>query len=301
MIRQEAFIDAKKHLKGALHCHTTRSDGQGAPEDVIRLHKENGYDFMALTDHRIYNYKNFAPDVDITIIPGTEVDRSLTEGCHHFVSIGPERERGNGFAQDQTFEGGKLTDPADGQALLDMLHENNNLTIYCHPEWSGVTLREFGMLRGNFAMEIWNSSAVIENGLDSNAAYWDEWLDQGVRIFGVATDDGHPVDQHCRGWVRVNSENSVSAILDALKRGAFYASNGPEIHDFYVEDGVAHVKCSPVQNIAFRCLRQPYACVTGENITEGSARVSMKQKYIRAIVTDAEGRRAWTNPIFYQD
>ena len=55
MKRQAAFIDAKKHLKGALHCHTTRSDGQGDPADVIRLHKENDYDFMALTDHRYYN------------------------------------------------------------------------------------------------------------------------------------------------------------------------------------------------------------------------------------------------------
>ena len=34
-------------LKGGLHCHTTRSDGDGTPEEVIRLHKENNYDFIA--------------------------------------------------------------------------------------------------------------------------------------------------------------------------------------------------------------------------------------------------------------
>lgn len=34
--RQAAFINPGKMLKGALHCHTTRSDGAGTPEEVIR-------------------------------------------------------------------------------------------------------------------------------------------------------------------------------------------------------------------------------------------------------------------------
>ena len=42
MIRQAAFIDASKMLKGGLHCHTTRSDGSCTPEEVMHLHKENG-------------------------------------------------------------------------------------------------------------------------------------------------------------------------------------------------------------------------------------------------------------------
>ena len=53
MIRQNAFESVRKHLKGGLHCHTTRSDGKGKPEEVIRLHHEHGYDFMALTDHEV--------------------------------------------------------------------------------------------------------------------------------------------------------------------------------------------------------------------------------------------------------
>ena len=70
MIRQNAFSGTHRMLKGGLHCHTTRSDGRGSPEDVIRLHARNGYDFLALTDHRCYNYKNFAPETKITILPG---------------------------------------------------------------------------------------------------------------------------------------------------------------------------------------------------------------------------------------
>ena len=207
MTRQAAFENARRHLKGALHCHTTRSDGKGTPEEVIRLHAQNGYDFMALTDHRIYNYQNFA-DVPMTILGGMELDRNFPTArvhCHHIVCIGPEKAHGNGFNQDDRFDRFYGDDPAGTQEVLDWVHANNNLTIYCHPEWSGTPAREFEMLRGNFAMEIWNTGSVMEDDLDSNAPYWDELLAQGQRIFGVATDDGHAMNQHCKGWVMVNS------------------------------------------------------------------------------------------------
>ncbi len=308
MIRHSAFVDVQKHLKGGLHCHTTRSDGRGEPDDVIRLHHQNGYDFLALTDHRIYNYKNFAPDVPMTIIPGMEMDRNLPSRgsvhCHHIVTIGPEKEMGNGFDQAQRFVGGSVETGEEMQKVLDMLHENGNMTVYCHPEWSGVLLEEFENLEGNFAMEIWNSGCVIEDGLDANAMYWDDLLVKGRKIWGVATDDGHAMYQHCKGWVMVNSENNVAAILDALKEGKFYASCGPEIYDFYIEDGVAHVKCSEAVEIQFRHKNVPYRLTKaeeGQTITEGSTNVRKGSGYIRAVVTDAQGRRAWTNPIFFED
>ncbi len=311
MIRQSAFVNASKHLKGALHCHTTRSDGKMDPADVMRLHKENNYDFMAVTDHRRYNFVNFAPETGITVIPGMEMDRSLPGPgihCHHIVCIGPEKEMGNGFEQDQTFPTGRITTQEECQEMLDMIHANNNMTVYCHPEWSGVTAREFENLKGNFAMEIWNSGCVIEDGVDTNAAYWDELLAQGKRIWGVATDDGHQPYQHCKGWVMVNSENNVPAILEALKNGDFYSSCGPEIYDFYVDRDpetnklMAYVKCSPVKTIQFVHLRVPYKltkAAEGEFVTEGKIDL-WATEYVRAVVTDAEGRRAWTNPIFYR-
>ena len=306
MKRQSAFLPGSPVLKGALHSHTTRSDGKVEPADVVRMHKDNGYAFIAITDHRLYNYDNFGVE-DITIIPGMEMDtnfkkrdKSARVHCHHIVTIGPET--GNGFTQDQQFERVFIDTPEETQPVLDMLHENGNMTIYAHPQWSGTPAREFEMLRGNFAMEIWNSGCAIENRLDTNAAYWDELLAQSQRIFGVATDDGHQPHHHCNGWVMVRSENNVAAILDALKNGAFYASCGPEIYDFYVEDGMAHIKCSPVQEICFHHLRCPYpVTVKGEGeLTEASVKLGAGV-YIRASVLDKDGRRAWTNPIFLEE
>lgn len=302
MIRQQAFeLTGNAMLKGGLHCHTTRSDGQGSPEEVIRLYARNGYDFLALTDHRVYNYRNFAPETGLLIVPGMEMDRNLPERgvhCFHTVCIGPSQENGNGFLQDQRFESGTVRDQHEYQPVLDWIHQNGNMTIYCHPEWSNTPAVEFEQMRGNFAMEIWNSGCAINNDEDTDAACWDDLLLKGQRIFGVASDDGHPMSDHCHGWVRVNARRELGEILTALKNGAFYASCGPEIYDFYIEDGRAVVRCSAVAKIRFHYGYAPTHIVRGEGIESAEFKVPEHYAYLRASVVDAQGRKAWTNPIF---
>ena len=305
MKRQEAFVNQKKMLKGALHCHTTRSDGKGTPAEVIRLHKENNYDFIALTDHRIYNYKNYAEDVDITIIPGMEFDNTFVREngfrTWHQVYIGPDDET-NGYKQDEELPRGEATNQEEFQKYLDEAHEKNNLTIYCHPQWSSTPTRGFDKLKGNFAMEIWNSGCAIEDDMDiDNGSYLDELLGMGNRIFAVATDDGHQMYQHCKGWVMVNAENNVRDILEALKNGAFYSSCGPIIKDFYVDDqGVVHIEASECEKIIFQCDKHPSKKFTAKEAPLTSAEIDLEDdfEYVRATVIDKDGNRAWTNPIF---
>ena len=313
MKQQQAFSGTEKMLKGGLHCHTTRSDGRGTSEDVIRIHYEHGYDFLAITDHRNYNYKNFAPEVPLTIIPGMEYDNTFERGkgfrCFHTVCIGPAKEDGNGYEQDQRLESGKATNQEEYQPYLDEIHANNNLTIYCHPEWSSTPARYFEKLQGDFAMEIWNSGCVIEDDMDTDAAYWDELLGQGKKIYGVASDDGHAMNQHCNGWVMVRAENNVNSILSALKEGKFYASCGPEIYNFYVEGNKAVVECSDAVKVRFQSDMHPTRIVRaadGETITRAeytvkSEKLSDEYNYIRATVIDKDGKYAWTNPIFLDE
>ncbi len=53
-------------LKGNLHTHTFWSDGDEFPESVVQWYKENGYDFLALTDHNVIlegeRWRNFPHD-----------------------------------------------------------------------------------------------------------------------------------------------------------------------------------------------------------------------------------------------
>ena len=312
MIRQAAFIDKNKMLKGALHSHTTRSDGCDLPEDVVRLYKERGFDFLAITDHRRYNYLNFAPDVDITIIPGMEFDNGRNMPCEHgfrtfhTVCIGPSAEDGNGFVHDETFDSANAPDQEAYQIYLDDIHAQNNLTIYCHPQWSSTPPRYFDKQQGNFAMEIWNSGCALEYDMDKDAMYWDDLLGRGIRLFGVATDDAHHHTQIGKGWVMVNAENNVNSILNALKNGAFYSSTGPEIYDFYVENGKAVIECSPVKKVRLHADCHPNMVEVapfGKTFTRMEIDIANCRfpydDYVRISVVDEDGHCAWTNPIFF--
>lgn len=309
MITQQAFVGGTKMLKGGLHCHTTRSDGRGTPEEVIRYHYDHGYDFLALTDHRIYNYINYAPEVPITIIPGMEFDNTFDREqgfrTFHTVCLGPVKEDGNPYEQDQKLDSGKAKNQGEYQAYLDEIHGNRNITFYCHPEWSGTPVRYFDKLEGNFAMEIWNSGGAIEMDMDTDAAYWDDLLGMGRKIYGVAVDDGHSMRHHCNGWVMVNAENNVNAILAALREGKFYSSCGPEIYNFYVEDDKAVIECSAACKVRFHSDKHPTRIVRSEDGTLTRAEFSLLNKsgvntydYIRAVVIDSDGKYAWTNPIY---
>lgn len=302
IIHQAAFAGKGTWLKGNLHCHTTRSDAISSPETVIRQYAAMGYDFLALTDHRIYNYENFAPDTQLTILPGVELDAGLPgPGCHciHLVSVGPERNRGNGFQQDQRFGTVQVQTAAEAKPMIEVIQSSGNLPIFCHPEWSGNTAQEILSLPETPLMEIWNSGCVVEDGLDGRGAYWDEVLFSGRHTYGVATDDGHRPYQNGLGYVKVRSaDRTPSAIIEALRNGAFYSSCGPEIYDFYLEDDKAVVLCSPVEAIRFRHFRVPYEECRAHGIM-GHQTVPVKDtNYIRAEVVDAQGRMAWTNPIF---
>ena len=130
IIRQAAFEPCEKMLKGGLHCHTTRSDGSGTPEEVERYHAVHGYDFLALTDHRVYNRTDYALDAGLLIIPGMEFDAGFDNDigfrCFHTVCLGPNDES-NGFADGDRFESGSVHDQFDFQQYLDWIHSKLSL------------------------------------------------------------------------------------------------------------------------------------------------------------------------------
>ncbi len=312
MVIQNAFKEKRRMLKGNLHMHTTRSDGKLTPEEAMRYYKEHGYDFIAITDHRVYNTENFLPELGLTVIPGMEYDNGLSIPCDHgfrcfhTVCIGSDDSTKNGFSHDERLASAAAKDQEEYQPYLDGIHAKGNMTIYCHPEWSSTPARYFDKMRGNVAMEIWNSGCAIDSDMDMDAPYWDELLGMGVRLFGVATDDSHAKNDACHGWIMVNAENNVEAILEAIERGAFYSSCGPEIYDFRVENGLIKIKCSPVKKIRlhsdghFTLIKK----AEGEELTYAEFPIKCadwigKYAYVRISVIDKDGKYAWTNPIFF--
>jgi hypothetical protein len=93
-------------------------------------------------------------------------------------------------------------------------------------------------------------------------------------------------------------ECTHKAIMESIMAGSFYASTGPEIYDFYVEDGVIHVECSPCERIMFSGNNRQHQYHLGENLTKLSRKLRGSEEYVRVSVCDKYGRTAWGNPIY---
>ena len=55
-MRPNAFSNPGKFLRGNIHTHSNLSDGALSAEEVCRRYKNNGYDFLSLTEHFLGQY-----------------------------------------------------------------------------------------------------------------------------------------------------------------------------------------------------------------------------------------------------
>ena len=93
----EGDLAGKYPFIGDLHIHTTCSDGSQEPEVVCANYRKQGYDFIAVTDHRRYypslraERKISALPTELNVLHGEEVHLPKAHGKFidpHIVSIG---------------------------------------------------------------------------------------------------------------------------------------------------------------------------------------------------------------------
>ena len=67
----------------------------------------------------------------------------------------------------------------------------------------------------------------------------------------------------------------------------------------FLDSGWACINCSPVDRIILRNYSAPHRQLVKSGMTAGQIKIrDCCTDYIRMEVVDAQGRRAWTNPIF---
>jgi hypothetical protein len=284
-------------FKGSLHIHSTASDGELAPEEVIGWYQRRGYHFLALTDHRVWSEGRAVGDGFITI-SGVELDGIDPQaGLFHLVGLGARRP--------PDLSAGASTSM---QEAVNRLHDAGGLVVMAHPYWSGQMSKDLLPLDGCFALEVYNGGCEVDDAKGFSAAHWDDLLAAGCRLWGIAVDDAHWRDgDHDAGlgWVWVKArELTEAAILDALAKGNFYASSGAEIHDLALEDGWVRIRCSPAVSVDFvgnGHLSRRITAPPGETLTEASHRLYKDQRYVRVACRDARDCWAWSNPIYLDE
>ena len=260
--------------KANLHCHSTFSDGKLTPEQIKKAYMNEGYSIVAFTDHDILISHEELNDENFLALNGfeIEIDKNLPGATEHrfkktchicFIALDKNNKVqpffGEGYLfgnavshrhevlyDKETYDYEREYNPESISRVMRLGREKGFFVTYNHPAWSMEEYKEYINYHGMHAMEIVNNSCVVSGHEDYNAKIYDDMLINGEKIYCVSTDDNHnfhglekPYTDSFGGFVMIKAEKlEYETITKALVEGKFYASQGPLIHDLYIEDGL---------------------------------------------------------------
>ena len=173
-------------LKGALHTHTTCSDGELTPLEILRVYRDLGFDFVALTDHDFLMSPNAyqdVPDEFEGMIVFKGVERTVfARGYLHVNQIPGDRE---------------------------VLH------VFNHPAECDITVEQVI----DRIDEIAQTMPIHAVEVTAKGYYTPEYDIGEIPYPKVASDDAHTREGCGRAWVEVACEKDRDAILKAIKNG----------------------------------------------------------------------------------
>jgi len=286
-----------KFYKGNLHTHSTLSDGKFAPADVATHYQKAGYDFIALSEHFMQEFK--FPVADSTpfrnkafttlIAAELHVPETLVGEIWHILAVGLPLD----FAP-----------PKENESAPDIAARAAKAGAFIgivHPSWYGLTLDDARSITCAHGIEIYNHGSHVEVDRGTDWGFCDNLLNEGWRLSGFATDDSHHMTHDCfGGWVQVQAESlDPDEIVKSLKAGRYYSSQGPEILDVRLSERHVDITCSPASFVSAVGRGALSVHKGGEGLSECRLPLSrFKDGFFRVTVRDDKGRRAWTNPIW---
>ncbi|MBR2043021.1 MAG: CehA/McbA family metallohydrolase [Clostridia bacterium] len=283
-------LDGSKRYKVGLHIHTTRSDGVVTPEESARIYKEAGFDAIAITDHWVFGEEGEIEG--LKIFSGCEYNMGASDtsvDVMHIVGVGMESDP-------------ELTNKASRQSVIDAINQKGGIAILAHPAWSLNSPEEAMALNGFAAVEIYNTVSTVNQSSRPYSGYFVDLLaNKNVIIPLVATDDVHYYngEDDTKSFIYVKAEsNSQKDILEAIRNGDFYASQGPQLA-VKKEGNKIIADCSECVMIDFlsNAAWCPDKIYRGENLTHAEYTIKAFDKWVRVEVHDKDGNYAWSNII----
>jgi len=321
--------------RGNTHAHTINSDGDAAPDTVARWYREHGYQFLFITDHEYIT--DPAPlnailgaSERFLLLPGQEVTQWSANPLHDAAHVN------NLFATQVVWPMGTPTclgsgcgATADATVPISEMFKKNIGAILAakgipqinHPNyhWS-VKQEDLYEVPDGCLLEVWNGIGDINNlgGTDDNGdlrpsaeSLWDILLSRGKVIWAVASDDSHEygASASARGalpgqaWIMVHAaELNSKSIEAALRHGDFYASTGVSLSDITASSKELSFNIVEEKHGASRFMTR-FVGQDGKLLAEVSGihpayGIKGNERYVRAVIIDSNGNRAWTQPVF---
>lgn len=333
----------KKHLlvqknayKANMHMHTTVSDGRMTPEETKQAYLDAGYSIVAFTDHEVIAPQNHLRDEHFLPItsyevavnesqPGKAYEHIRTYHINLF-SKDPEQTFSSAFSASHVMTRSKAFVPHGMEKLecpkeysvdcinsiIEKARKEGFLVSYNHPVWSLQSYPDYAGLKGLWGVELHNTGCVHHGYVDTPQPL-EDLLRAGERVFPLATDDAHSLQDCFGGWIWVLADRLEYAdVMEALEKGDFYASTGPEIREISLDEGILTVRTSSAVTVDVATDRRVYMRRgDGKNeITEASFDLTgwmernpdaLHAPYFRVTVQDASGAHAWSRAYFLDE
>jgi len=296
--------------RGNMHTHTTNSDGDAPPVQVVAWYAEHGYDFLSLTDHNVLTGRLDLPEQlsGVLLMPGEEITMALDA---HVNALGLSRvippPQPPADVAPADHRGWLLQQALAAAAAQGALAHVN------HPNYQWALDRDIlAAIADVRFFEVFNGHPLVHNTGDAEhlgtEALWDHLLGLGRRAYGLATDDAHHYQTYSplyanpgRGWVRVGaSALTQAALFEALEAGRFYASTGVELAEFDVRG--PHVSLcvdgQPGERYTIEFIGPGGQVVHTEEGVQAQYRLAAGQPYVRGRVSASGGAYAWLQPQF---
>ncbi|MDX2139912.1 MAG: CehA/McbA family metallohydrolase [Chloroflexota bacterium] len=299
-MRYLPFDKPGRFYRGNLHTHSTRSDGRRTPEDVCRIYRELGYDFLAITDHFMERFgypitdtSQYWTDDFITLL-GAELHAGQIEcgELWHLLAVGLPGD----FAPNLPGE--------TGPQMAQRARAAGAFVAAAHPAWYNLSEEDVLSLGEVEAIEIINGISADHNDRLDSWYMVDRLAARGYRYSALATDDAHFKEHQdvLRGWAWVKAQElTPQAILEALKVGDYYSSTGPMLLDVKIQPKVSvRVRCSPAEHIIVSGKGAEAVSVHGNGLLEAELSLrNWRSDYCRVTVRDRHGEKAWTNMVWF--
>ena len=312
-MRHYLLPENNKQFKANLHSHTTISDGSKTPEEMKAFYKEKGYNILAITDHGRLIDHSALDDEDFIMITAVEfwvgggglklgnsnIDRAMEFNLfakdQHNTSLEPFKAKTKTYSYDYA------------QFVIDTANENGFLVCLNHPGCSFLNTEFVRRFNGIFAMEVYNRDAILCGVNEGGISMYSEMLRHDKPWCCIASDDAHSFPNSptpACGFVMISADElKYDKIMASLEAGNFYASSGPVIDELYIEDGIVHLKCSPVKFIGMETDGRPIGgakkpAEPDDYLTEVAFKIRDGVNYVRFDLRDEHGNWAHTRAYF---